>query len=176
MFGLSHPSLMLIVLAAVVAMMLLEFVVSKRNERVFRDLGAVEADDDVYDVMRIAYPATFIVMAIEGALTGGTSEPRFWTGAAVFAVGKAIKTWAIVSLGHRWTYRVLVLPGGDLVRHGPYALMRHPNYVGVIGELIGMALMAGAMITGPLATLGFGWLLWRRIGSEERALGIARRT
>lgn len=170
----SHALVVAAILAAVLVMMLLELVVSRRNERIFRELGAVEAADDVYDVMRVAYPAAFIVMALEGMLTGTLSEPRIWAGAAVFAVGKAIKTWAIVSLGHRWTYRVLVLPGADLVRHGPYQWMRHPNYVGVVGELVGMALMAGAMITGPLATIGFGWLMWKRIGSEERALGIAQ--
>jgi methyltransferase len=165
--------LITIVLAAVLVMMLAELVVSRRNERVFRDLGAIEAEDDVYDVMRMAYPLAFVAMGVEGMFAATASEPRFWIGAAIFAVGKAIKTWAIVTLGHRWTYRVLVLPGGDLVQSGPYAWVRHPNYVGVIGELIGMALMAGAAVTGPLATVGFGWLLWRRIGSEERALGVA---
>ena len=39
---------------------------------------------------------------------------------------------------------------------GPYRVFRHPNYVGVIGELAGVALMSGALVTGPLATLGFG--------------------
>ena len=33
-----------------------------------------------------------------------------------------------------------------------------------------MALMTGARVTGPLATLFFGWLMWRRIRVEERAL------
>jgi isoprenylcysteine carboxyl methyltransferase (ICMT) family protein YpbQ len=50
--------------------------------------------------------------------------------------------------------------------------MRHPNYVGVIGELLGMAMMMGARLTGPLALLAFGELLRRRIAAEERALGL----
>jgi isoprenylcysteine carboxyl methyltransferase (ICMT) family protein YpbQ len=50
--------------------------------------------------------------------------------------------------------------------------MRHPNYVGVMGELIGMALLTGAVWTGMAGTVFFGWLLWRRIEAENRALGL----
>ena len=70
---------------------------------------------------------------------------------------------------------MLVVPGAPLVASGPYRLMRHPNYVGVIGELIAMALLSAARITGVGAVIGFGWLLIRRIGAEERALGLRAR-
>ena len=48
--------------------------------------------------------------------------------------------------------------------------MRHPNYLGVAGELIGAALMTGAFIAGPVGTIAFAWLMWRRIGVEDAAL------
>jgi isoprenylcysteine carboxyl methyltransferase (ICMT) family protein YpbQ len=51
-------------------------------------------------------------------------------------------------------------------------VIRHPNYVGVVGELIAMALLSGARVTGPVALIGFGWLLIQRIRAEERALGL----
>jgi isoprenylcysteine carboxyl methyltransferase (ICMT) family protein YpbQ len=44
--------------------------------------------------------------------------------------------------------------------------------VAVVGELIAMALMTRARVTGPLGTLFFGWLLWRRITAEERAMEL----
>jgi methyltransferase len=78
----------------------------------------------------------------------------------------------VATLGDRWSYRVLVLPGAPLVRTGPYRWMHHPNYVGVVGELTGMMLIAGAWITGPLMTLFFGRLLQQRISTENRALHI----
>jgi methyltransferase len=56
------------------------------------------------------------------------------------------------------------------VTRGPYRFLRHPNYLGVIGELAGVALMSGAIVTGPLALAGFGALILKRIGVEERAL------
>ena len=72
----------------------------------------------------------------------------------------------------RWTYKVLVVPGAPLVASGPYRWVRHPNYVGVLGELIGVAVLLGAWITGPLVVIFFSWLLRRRVQAEERALGI----
>jgi methyltransferase len=126
--------------------------------------------------MRWAYPAAFVAMAAEGVITNPALGPVMLGGAGLLVVAKAVKFWAIGTLGRRWTYRVLVLPGAPLVSGGPYRLMRHPNYVGVVGELVAMALLSGARITGPLAVLGFGWLLLRRIAAEERALGLGART
>jgi isoprenylcysteine carboxyl methyltransferase (ICMT) family protein YpbQ len=48
--------------------------------------------------------------------------------------------------------------------------MRHPNYLGVIGELIGMALMAHAAYSGPAAVVAFAAIVAARIRVEERAL------
>ena len=53
--------------------------------------------------------------------------------------------------------------------------MRHPNHVGVIGELVGVALMTGAWIAGPITTVGFLSLIVKRIQIETRALdGVCR--
>jgi methyltransferase len=93
----------------------------------------------------------------------------------VFVVGKTLKYWAIASLGRRWTFRVLVPPDARLVTTGPYRYLRHPNYVGVAGELVGAAFMAHAPLTGVLAVLGFGALMLARIRIEERALDLCAR-
>jgi methyltransferase len=77
-----------------------------------------------------------------------------------------------VALGRSWTFRVLVVPGDPLVADGPYRYLRHPNYVGVVGELVGAALMTGARLAGPTALIVFALLLARRIDVEARALRI----
>jgi methyltransferase len=125
--------------------------------------------------MRWAYPAVFVAMAVEGLWSGPTPGHVLVSGIVVFAVGKAVKIWAITTLGERWTYKVLVLPGVPLATGGPYRFVKHPNYVGVIGELVGMALMTGARVSGPLGLVFFSWLLIRRIQAEERALKAAPR-
>jgi methyltransferase len=93
-------------------------------------------------------------------------------GFGVFVAAKVLKYWAIGTLGGRWTFKVLVPPGSTRILAGPYRWLRHPNYVAVLGELAGMALMAQAAIAGPLAILVFGALILRRIRVEERALGM----
>ena len=70
----------------------------------------------------------------------------------------------------RLVYRVIVVPRAPLVTNGPYHFIRHPNYVAVFGELLSVALMTGARLTGPIAVVGFGLLILRRIGVEEKAL------
>jgi methyltransferase len=152
-------------------LMLAEQRLSRANERSLRAQGAFEPRDDVYRVMAWSYPASFLLMALEGAIVGPPPEIVFAAGVLVFAAAKAIKYWAIASLGPRWTFHVLVLPGAPLVARGPYAWLRHPNYVGVMGELVGVALALGAPVTGIVTTIGFSYLLRQRIAVENRALG-----
>ena len=168
--GFTVSTAPLLVLLAVMLMMLGEAVVSRRHERMLRDGGAVEPPGDVYATMRWAYPAAFIAMAVEGTLFGVPPTSVALSGTVLMAAAKALKWWAMASLGVRWTFRVLVVPGAPLVTRGPYAIWRHPNYIAVVGELVAMALMVGARVSGPLATLWFSWLMWRRIMVEDRAL------
>lgn len=163
-----------IVIGVVMATMLIETWVSRRHERRLRARGAVEPPGDVYAVMAVVYPGCFLVMAAEGALTGPPSALAHLAGGVVFVGAKALKWWAMASLGARWSFRVLVLPSLPLLRRGPYAFLRHPNYLAVVGELIGVALLLCAPVSGPLAVLAFAALLWRRIRVEERALSMGR--
>lgn len=150
--------------------MVMEASVSARHDRQLRALGAVEPAGDVYRAMQFAYPAAFVGMLCEGALRGLAVDAVAGAGFAVFILGKAIKYWAIASLGYRWTFRVLVPPGSLPVVRGPYRLLAHPNYVGVVLELTGVAMAAHALVTGGPALAGFCTLLWMRVRVEERAL------
>jgi methyltransferase len=148
-----------------------EAVLSSFNERQLRARGAIEPPDDVIGIMRLAYPGAFILMGIEGALGGPASPNVLLGGLALFGLAKALKVWAISSLGSRWSYRVLVLPGEPLVAAGPYQFISHPNYLAVVGEIVSVAMIVRAPIAGTIALLGFGWLMIRRIRIEDRALG-----
>jgi methyltransferase len=159
-----------ITVGVVFVLMAAEALRSRANERVLRQAGAIEPDGDVYRTMAWAYPAGFLVMAIEGAVSGRESGAVSIAGAALLVVAKALKYWAIGSLGTRWTFRVLVPPGAPLVGSGPYAFVRHPNYVAVIGEFVAVAMIVGAWVTGPVVTLLFAGLIRRRIRVEEGAL------
>jgi methyltransferase len=160
----------LVALVVVFAMMFVEWRISRHNEQGLRARGALEPAEDVYATMQWAYPAAFVAMALEGAFFGSGSKITVVAGALMMTAAKVLKFWAVASLGWRWTFRVLVVPGVPLVAHGPYAMVRHPNYVAVVGELVSMAVLVNARLTGPLATVLFSLLLYRRIRVEERAL------
>lgn len=167
------PALAVAALVTVANLLIMggEAILSAFNEKVLRARGAVEPDGDVIHIMRWVYPGAFILMGVEGALTGPAPKTLLMVGLAIFGLAKALKVWAISSLGWRWSYRVLVLPGQPLLSTGPYRFLPHPNYLAVVGEMIGVSLIVWAPITGILSLLGFGRLMIARIGVEDRALG-----
>ena len=164
------PALLVLVFAP----MLVEARRSARHDRLLRAAGAVEPAGDVYAAMQVAYPLAFLLPIAEAWLRHRSVTLLTVTGFGVFVLAKALKYWAIATLGQRWTFRVLVPPASERTIAGPYRVLRHPNYVAVFGELVAIALMAQAPISGPLAIAGFTALMLMRIRVEERALGLGR--
>jgi methyltransferase len=148
-----------------------EALLSGRHERALRARGAVEPAGDVHGLMRVAYPGVFVLMLAEARWLGLASTAAATVGAVLFLAAKVLKYAAIRELGDRWSFRVLVLPDAPLVATGPYRLLRHPNYLAVVGELVGAALMLGAAVSGPLALAVFVPLLLARTRVEDAALG-----
>ena len=164
-----------VTIVAALLIMAGEAALSAFNERQLRARGAIEPAGDVINTMRWAYPLSFVAIGIEGAMTGPAPREVMMYGLALFGLAKALKLWAISSLGSRWSYRVLVLPGAPLITTGPYRFLAHPNYVAVAGEIASVALIVWAPITGVLATTGFGALMVKRIRIEDAALGRGAR-
>ena len=168
-------------LAMVIGLLLAETRLSMRNEAALRARGAIEARGDVYVAMSILYPLAFLLMGAEGIwrsrlpaeviVAPQSLAPAWWmAGILLMLASKGLKYWAIANLADRWTFKVLVLPGVPLVRTGPYRYVDHPNYIAVVGELVGMALMMSAWITGPVMVLVFGLALLMRLKVETGAL------
>src|SRR5580698_2313737 len=67
-------------------------------------------------------------------------EPPFL---ALFVVLQMARFWVLATLGRRWTIRIIVVPGEQLVARGPYRLLRHPNYAVVTGEIAVVPLALG---------------------------------
>jgi methyltransferase len=150
--------------------MTIEAAVSARHDRALRADGAVEPPGDVYRAMQIVYPAAFLAVIAEGAWRGVDPDTLVGAGAGVFLAAKALKYWAIASLGPRWTFRVLVPPGSGRTVRGPYRWIAHPNYIAVALELTGVALAMHALASGPVAVVGFALLMLKRVQIEEKAL------
>lgn len=170
------PSLLpLLALVVIFGTLGVETLISGANERVLRDAGARIVRDPSYPWMQAVYPTGFLAVCLEGWARGVHWDGVVAAGLGLFVLGKAIKYAAIAALGERWTFRVIVLPGAPLVTRGVYRWLRHPNYLGVVGEILGSALWMRAPITGTLFAVMFGLILVVRIRTEERALGLAPR-
>ena len=94
-----------------------------------------------------------------------------WLATGVVVAGFAFAWWARLTLGDLWSGNVTRKEGHVIVRSGPYRLVRHPIYTGIIlsafayGLEVGMAVnVAGA----ALLALGF----WMKARVEERFLGV----
>jgi protein-S-isoprenylcysteine O-methyltransferase Ste14 len=94
--------------------------------------------------------AAFLILALRTHHPGSTSfdVPIRWLGVAVCAAGIGIATWARVCLGRNWGMPMTVRARPTLVRSGPYRVVRHPIYSGLL-----LAAIGSALVTGP------GWLL-----------------
>ena len=64
-------------------------------------------------------------------------------GLALVLAGLLFAVWARVHLGSNWSGTVTLKEGHELVRSGPYAIVRHPIYTGLLAALLGSAVMKG---------------------------------
>jgi protein-S-isoprenylcysteine O-methyltransferase Ste14 len=98
--------------------------------------------------------------------TFGDSNLLRFSGLALFAAGMGLMLWAEATLGRFFSVQVTIQEGHRLVVDGPYHLIRHPRYLGIIVFAIGLSLAfrswLGLVFVGMLIPV----LLWR-IHDEE---------
>jgi protein-S-isoprenylcysteine O-methyltransferase Ste14 len=95
------------------------------------------------------------------------TEAAYWTGTLLVALGLAFSVWARLYIGRNWSATVTVKEDHELIRRGPYALVRHPIYSGLLLAFIGSAVVRGEW-RGVLAVLIVIAALWRKLRLEER--------
>ena len=85
------------------------------------------------------------------------------------AAGLSFSVWARIVLGRNWSGMVSVKQGHELVERGPYRLVRHPIYAGLILALLGTALAIGEW-RGLLAVALAVGSFWYKLRIEERLM------
>jgi protein-S-isoprenylcysteine O-methyltransferase Ste14 len=93
-----------------------------------------------------------------------------WSLTALVALGLAFTWWARLTLGDLWSSAVVRKEAHVIVSRGPYRLVRHPIYTGLIFALLSLAVQVGApaALAGALL-MGLGF--WAKARLEERFLG-----
>lgn len=64
----------------------------------------------------------------------------FWVGAAVTLAGLLFAVWARAHLGRNWSRSVTIKQDHEMITSGPYAVVRHPIYTGILGGFLAQRL------------------------------------
>ncbi len=91
----------------------------------------------------------------------------FWLGAAVTLAGILFAVWAREHLGRNWSRSVTIKQGHELITSGPYAVVRHPIYTGILAGFLGMAI-AISQVRGFIAFVLIFIALLMKLRMEEK--------
>lgn len=86
------------------------------------------------------------------------------------ALGFAVRTWAVVTLGRFFTVDVAIREGHALVTTGPFRFVRHPSYTGLVLLFVGWSLTFGQALSVAALLVPTFLALAYRIHVEEIAL------
>jgi protein-S-isoprenylcysteine O-methyltransferase Ste14 len=131
-------------------------------------------------VMAAAFVLVFPSLASSIRLPMGPLARRFapegpaagWAGVALAFAGCAFAIWARLLLGRNWSAGVTVKQNHELIRKGPYAMVRHPIYSGFLLGLLGAALAVGEWR--GLAGLALAFVGWGMKLRQEEAFMAAQ--
>jgi methyltransferase len=158
-----------IILLLVTLQRLSELVIARHNTAGLIAKGAIEHGASHYPVMVLLHASW-----LAGLWWFGWNATIIWPFMLLYIALQAFRVWILVSLGSRWTTRIVTVPHETLVARGPYKYLRHPNYLLVLLEVPLLPLAFGLTWFAALyGVLNIAMLAWR-IRIEDQALQPSR--
>jgi protein-S-isoprenylcysteine O-methyltransferase len=93
-----------------------------------------------------------------------------WVGVGLMLSGFALRFWATRALGRFYTRTLRIAGDQPVIDHGPYKVLRHPGYSGVLVMWAGAGLAALNWIVAAALIVGMGGVYGYRIRCEEEML------
>ncbi len=125
-------------------------------------------------LLGLAYMICILVLLVSFALNafGIAGLPGWlgWAGVLLAALGVLVRSWSNRVLGAFYTRTLTVTEGQTIVRAGPYGLVRHPGYLGMILAWIGVSLATANALVIPIVTVVIVSVYVYRIENEEKML------
>ena len=154
-----------VIMALVTFQRLAELVIASSNTRHLREAGGVEISRSHYPAMVALHTSWLSILWLA---VGG--HPVNLPLLGLFVLLQVLRIWVLLTLGRRWTTRIIILPGAPLVTSGPFRFLRHPNYCVVVGEIAVLPLVFGLFWIATIFSLLNAAMLWVRISAESRAI------
>ncbi|MFD9689876.1 methyltransferase family protein [Kitasatospora sp. NPDC059146] len=148
-----------------------ELLLRRREDSAAGSWRADDRDRGSTRLLLTCYVASVLVVVLfERAGVGMLPAGPRWAGVALVVAGLALRGWGMRTLGRYYTRTLRTVDTQQVVRSGPYRLIRHPGYAGSLLVWCGYALGTGSWAAALLVTVlllgAYGW----RIAAEERLL------
>lgn len=112
----------------------------------------------------------YVVIALRPGPELDIPDALRWAGVGLTALGVAFSLWSIVTLGRHYDLVLEVHQDHELIRRGPYALVRHPVYTGLALHFAGACLATGNLLLIGGTLLVSYPAFYARARAEERLL------
>jgi methyltransferase len=160
-------SLAALVLVLVALQRVGELALARYNTGRLLARGATEVGAGHYPLLVVVHAAWLVTLWVFGR-----DQPVNLLALAGFIVLQGLRLWIIVTLGPRWTTRIVVIPGEPLISSGPYKYLSHPNYAVVAAEIAVLPLALHLPLVALVFTLLNAAVLGIRIRAEASALAV----
>jgi methyltransferase len=147
-----------------------ELLLARRNRQRAFARGGYEYAAESYRGIVLLHTLFFASLILESYPWRIVLDPFALFCLAFLLLLQGLRYWCIITLGESWNTRIIVIPGMEIIRRGPYRWLRHPNYVAVTLEFAVIPLLLRAPVTLLLFTLANLLVLRRRIALEEKVL------
>ena len=97
-----------------------------------------------------------------------------WIGIVIMGISLLMRLWANMALGALYTRTLRVVEGHHIVHEGPYSVIRHPGYLGVILMWIGGSLAVMNWIAVLAVLVSMSTAYHYRINAEETMLAMTQ--
>jgi protein-S-isoprenylcysteine O-methyltransferase Ste14 len=138
--------------------------------------GATRADLRAEAIFRVVFFAGILALPVGRALMPDATIGGAWIFAVGFVVGwlgLLLRWWSFATLGRYFTVVVKTSKDQPIIDRGPYRVLRHPSYTGLLLAIAGCGLMLGTLVGTAAAVVLVSNALVYRLRKEELALTAA---
>lgn len=158
-------------LLAVAAERLAELALSRRHQARLRARGIPKVAEPGFPWMVLTHAGVLVASALEVWLLARPFIPALAAAmGSIFLVATVLRVWVIRTMRDHWNVEVMASGPLGVVTEGPFRLIRHPNYLAVVLEILAIPLLHGAWLTALVFSIANARVLAGRLRVEEATL------